>query len=337
MQMLDRLYSLKLRLGVVIIAGVGSAVATVTVGRTLGIAWAPSAFLGIAVALVLVQFVAHGTIAPLRDMAAAANAFRRGDYSQRVTTGARDEVGQLARSFNQMADELAEVDRFRRELVANASHELRTPIAVARVVLENVIDGIQPADAETLRPVLGHIERLGRLVDQLLDLSRLESGAIPLAADRVPLRTLVEDVVQAERLRSDLHALRNDVPDTLCVRGDADRLRQVVANLVSNAVRHAPIGDVVTIRGITDPSNERLAEICVSDNGPGIPPAEASRVFERFTRLDAARTAGDGGAGLGLSIVQWIVELHHGTIHVEQIRLSPPFGCRMVVKLPLFL
>jgi HAMP domain-containing protein len=111
MRILDGLYSLKMRLGVVIVAGVGSAVATVTLGRNFGIAWAPSALLGIIVALVLVQFLAHGTTSPLREMATAANAFRHGDYSQRVRTNARDEVGQLASSFNRMADELAEVDR----------------------------------------------------------------------------------------------------------------------------------------------------------------------------------------------------------------------------------
>lgn len=336
MRILDGLYSLKLRLGVVIIAGVGSAVATVTLGRTFGISWAPSALLGIVVALVLVQFLAHGTTSPLRDMATAANAFRHGDYSQRVTTNARDEVGQLARSFNQMADELAEVDRFRRDLVANASHELRTPIAVARAVLENMVDGVQDANPGTLQPVLLQIERLGRLVDQLLDLSRLESGVIPFSSERVAMRAMVDDVAEAVRLRSGRDRVRNDVPESLVVRGDPDRLRQVVANLVDNALRHAPPDDVVSIDGDVEPGSESMVRMTVSDNGPGIPPAQASKVFERFTRLDSARTSGDGGAGLGLSIVQWIVELHRGSIAVEQIRSSPPFGCRMVVRLPAF-
>ena len=333
MRVLDGLYSLKLRFGVIIIAGVGSAVATVTLGRNLGISWAPSALLGIVVALVLVQFLAHGTTSPLRAMATAANAFRRGDYSQRVTTNARDEVGQLARSFNQMADELAEVDRFRRELVANASHELRTPIAVARAVLENMVDGVQEANPASLQTVLVQMERLGRLVDQLLDLSRLESGVIPFADDRVALKQLVDDVAEAVRLRSGRERVTNTVPDTVVVRGDPDRLRQVVANLVDNALRHAPADDEITVSGQPG-SQGTLAQLTVSDNGPGIPPDETGRVFERFTRLDSARTADDGGAGLGLSIVRWIVELHHGTIEVEQIRSSPPFGCRMVVRLP---
>ena len=339
MRSLDRLNSLKLRLGVVIIAGVASAVATVSLGRSLGISWAPSALLGVVVALALVQVIAHGTTRPLREMAAAANAFRRGDYSQRVTSNARDEVGQLARSFNQMADELAEVDRFRRELVANASHELRTPIAVAQAVLENMVDGVQPANPETLRPVLGQIERLGRLVDQLLDLSRLESGVIPIAADPVDLRTLVGDVAEAVRLRLSQDLVTNGIVTGVIARGDSDRLRQVVGNLVDNALRHSPKGEpvLVSARAIAATSEARpMVELTVSDNGPGIPPDEAARVFERFTRLDSARSSGDGGAGLGLSIVQWIVELHGGSIFVEQVRPAPPFGCRMVVRLPAF-
>ena len=340
MRSLDRLYSLKLRLGVVIIAGVGSAVATVTLGRSLGVSWAPSAGLGVVVALGLVQIIAHGTTRPLREMAIAANAFRRGDYSRRVTSNARDEVGQLARSFNQMADELAEVDRFRRELVANASHELRTPIAVARAVLENMVDGVQPANSESLRTVLSQVERLGRLVDQLLDLSRLESGVIPIAAERVELRPLVEDVAEAVRLRRGEHLVDVSISDGTVVRGDADRLRQVVANLVDNALRHSPHGEAISVSAAaTGPSGtdeQPMVQLVVSDQGPGIPTSEAARVFERFTRLDSARSSGDGGAGLGLSIVQWIVELHGGSISVEQIRPTPPYGCRMLVRLPAF-
>jgi signal transduction histidine kinase len=332
-RLLDRLYSIKMRLGVVIIVGVGSAVAIVSLGRKLNISWALSALLGISVSLVLVQFVAHGTIAPLREMAAAANAFRTGDYSKRVRATARDEVGQLARSFNQMADELAEVDRFRRELVANASHELRTPIAVTRVVLENMVDGVQPANPETLRPVLVQVERLGRLVEQLLDLSRLESGAIPFASERVDLKLLVDDVIGAIELRTESCTVVNNIPELLSARGDAERLRQVVVNLVDNALRHSPSGDVVTVSAHPIVADNEV-ELTVSDNGPGIPAAEATRVFERFTRLDAARSGGDGGTGLGLSIVRWIVELHHGSIHVEQVRDTAPHGCRMVVRLP---
>ena len=332
-RLLDRLYSIKMRLGVVIIVGVGSAVAIVSLGRKLNISWALSALLGISVSLVLVQFVAHGTIGPLREMAAAANAFRGGDYSKRVRDTARDEVGQLARSFNQMADELAEIDRFRRELVANASHELRTPIAVTRAVLENMVDGVQPANPETLRPVLLQVERLGRLVEQLLDLSRLESGAIPFASERVDLKLLVDDVIGAIELRTETCTVVNNIPELLSARGDAERLRQVVVNLVDNALRHSPSGDVVTVSAHPRVADNQV-ELTVSDNGPGIPAAEATRVFERFTRLDAARSSGDGGTGLGLSIVRWIVELHHGSIHVEQVRDSAPHGCRMVVRLP---
>jgi signal transduction histidine kinase len=197
-----------------------------------------------------------------------------------------------------------------------------------------MVDGVQPVSPETLRPVLGQIERLGRLVDQLLDLSRLEAGVIPFASERVSVKALVDDVAHAASLRTGTDAVRTDVPVTLFVRGDADRLRQVVANLVDNALRHAPGDDPVTVTASAESTPEPMVKITVSDNGPGIPHGDAARVFDRFTRLDSARSSNDGGAGLGLSIVQWIVELHHGSISVEQIRPAAPHGCRMVVRLP---
>jgi signal transduction histidine kinase len=337
MKSLDRFTSLKLRFGVIIVAGVGAAVATVTFGRGIGIGWALSAMLGIAVALGLVQLVARGTTKPLREMASAAQALAVGDYSRRVETNARDEVGQLARSFNQMAEELASVDRFRRDLVANASHELRTPIAVVRAVLENIVDGVQPATPETMQSLLGQIERLGRLVNQLLDLSRLESGTVPFHNRAVNVGRLLQDVANAVAIRGhDVKVLVSVEHDDLAVEGDPDRLRQVFTNLVDNAIRHSPPGGEIRLVG-SGADVKRQITVAVEDDGLGIPPDELHRVFERFTRLDDARSADDGGAGLGLAIVKWIVELHGGSVHAEALRnesATVARGCRMVVQLP---
>jgi signal transduction histidine kinase len=254
----------------------------------------------------------------------------RGDYSVRVPDGGRaDEVGDLARAFNVMAAELAEVERHRKDLVANVSHELRTPISALQAKLENVADGVEPADPETFRTMLVQVERLGRLVSQLLDLSRLEARAVPL-----DVRPFEVGVVLAHVAReASLHAppdvtLHVDAPAGLLAEGDAERVHQVVVNLVENAVRHSPRPGRVTIAASAAGSRVRVE---VSDQGPGIPDGEAERVFERFYRADAARSADGGGAGLGLAIARWIVELHGGDIHVER---AEPRGCRMVVELP---
>jgi signal transduction histidine kinase len=253
----------------------------------------------------------------------------RGDYSRRVTATSRDEVGELARAFNAMAAELAEVDRMRKDLIANVSHELRTPISGLRAVLENLVDGVESPDPETLRTMLEQVERLGRLVAQLLDLSRLESGTVPLDRRAFPVRPLLEQAVRETRLGSERADVGVDVSgDDAQAEGDPERVHQVVANLLENALRHSPPGGVVRVSAR---SEGRTVRIEVEDEGPGIPEDEASRVFERFYRADPARSSTSGGTGLGLAIARWIVDMHGGEIRAEH---RAPHGCRMVVILP---
>ena len=246
---LDFLPSIKLKLGVVIVAAVAVTVVVVLLGERAGLSPLLTGVAAAVLALCLVQLLAHGMTRPLREMVGAARAMSRGEYERRVTATSRDEVGELGRAFNRMAADLAEVDRIRRDLVANVSHELRTPLGALRAMLENLIDGVETADAETLAAMLGQVERLGGLVEQLLELSKLESGAVPL--DRVPLRasTLLERVAtdwgQGARARGVGLQLVVE-PEGLVLTGDEARLYQVVSNLVANAVRHAPPGSDVT-------------------------------------------------------------------------------------------
>jgi signal transduction histidine kinase len=326
---LDGVSSIKVKLGAVIVAAVGVTVVVVSVGTEAGVSPVVSALAAGALSLGLVQVLAHGMTSPLREMAGAAAAMARGDYGRRVTASSRDEVGELARAFNKMATQLGEVDRVRRELVANVSHELRTPISALQAVLENLVDGVEPADPEVLRTMLRQVERLGTLVSQLLDLSRLESGAVPLQRRPFALLPLLEDAAGETRL----HSTGVDVavtvePPGATADGDPQRVHQVVANLLDNAVRHSPPGGTVELRASRDKAGVRIE---VSDEGPGIDEEERSKVFERFYRADSARSTNDGGAGLGLAIAQWIVDLHGGDIRVEG---RQPHGCRMVVVLP---
>ena len=154
------------------------------------------------IALVVARWLARGMTQPLRDMAAAARQMETGDYSQRVHTRSRDEVGQLATAFNRMSAELEDLEQSRRDLVANVSHELKTPITAIRAHLENLLDGVEQPDPTTLQVMLTQTERLGRLVEQLLELSRLESGELPLLREETPLAPLVTQVLVRDRGRA---------------------------------------------------------------------------------------------------------------------------------------
>jgi signal transduction histidine kinase len=333
MRPLDRLSSIKVKLGVVIVATVVGTVLVLALGDDAGIPLGWRILLAAALGLAMVQFLAHGMTSPLREMAAAASAMATGDYKRRVRASSRDEVGELARAFNAMAAELAGVDRMRRDLVANVSHELRTPIGALQALLENLADGVEPPDPAALRTALGQTERLGRLVAQLLDLSRLESGGLPLERARFPLRPMLEQVTRECELGDAFgeHPVWLKVcvqPGDLEADGDAERVHQVVANLLDNAVRHSPRDGRVWLSAHSDGG---LTRIEVADEGPGIPPHELERVFERFYRTDGARSAREGGTGLGLAIARWIVDAHGGEIRAEP---REPAGCRMVVELP---
>jgi signal transduction histidine kinase len=326
---LDTLPTLKLKLSIVILAAVAVTVVVFWVGIHVGVWPSLSGVIAGALALVVVRFLARGMTSPLREMADASAAMARGDFSQRVAETSRDEIGTLAHAFNQMSAELAATDRVRRDLVANVSHELRTPITALQAVLENLVDGVEAPDPETLSTMLSQVERLGRLVQQLLDLSRLESGGVPLERRVFEVGPMIELALRETRLHAGSVHLNVAVePKALALDGDAERLHQVVANLVENAVRHSPAGGEVLVRASAVGDHVRIE---VMDEGPGIPAADATRVFERFYRADNARSSDHGGAGLGLAIARWIVDLHDGDVHVEA---RAPHGACIVVTLP---
>jgi len=328
---LQSLGSLKLKLGIVIVIAVWiTAVATIVAVRWLGLPSIVGAATGVALALACVQLLARGTTKPLREMAAVATAMARGEHGHEVAVTSNDEVGELARAFNRMTAELAETDRLRRDLVANVSHELRTPLGALQAVLENVVDGVSEPDPETLRTMLAQTRRLGRLVTQLLDLSRLEAGEQPFDMRPFALRDILEGAAREARLHAPEDVVFSiDVPAALQVDGDPERIHQVVMNLVENAVRYSPRPGHVELRA--SPGADHTVVLEVDDEGPGIPSDELERVFERFHRGEGRRGADGGGAGLGLAIARWIVDLHGGTIRAER---REPQGSHMVVTLP---
>nr|WP_091673258.1 ATP-binding protein [Micromonospora auratinigra] len=304
-----------------------------------GIGWLPpgTSLTAIAIALVIAQVLAHGMTSPLREMTAAAGAMARGDWSRRVRATSRDEVGELAQAFNRMAADLAAADQRRRELIANVSHELRTPITALQGVLENLVDGVATPEPAALRAALAQTERLGRLVADLLDLSRMDAGVVPLRRVRLDVTEFLEEAVEhatataAGTGRDDVRFRLRPLPVPLAVSADPERLHQVFANLLDNAARHSPPGGTVLVA-----AEERSGQLRVevTDEGDGIPAAERSRVFERFTRGERAT---GGGTGLGLAIAHWVVELHGGTIRAAEPPGGGPTsrpGCRIEVTLP---
>lgn len=317
---LDSVRSIKLKLGIVIV--VSGCVAFAYFRYVTGWLPARTTLIALVLGLLTSQLLAHGMTSPLREMTSAARSMASGDYSRSVRATSSDEVGQLAEAFTVMAADLAAADQQRRELIANVSHELRTPISALQAVLENVVDGVAVADAATMRTALAQTERLGRLVTELLDLSKIDAGVLSLNRESLLVSALVADVVAEASVAAPSASFSVDVAADLTVLADGERLHQVLVNLVDNAARHGPTGGLVSVSGFAAGSTVVLE---VRDEGPGIAPADRSRIFERFTR---GERAGGGGTGLGLAIARWVVDLHGGTIAVVEpgscIRVTLP-------------
>jgi signal transduction histidine kinase len=328
---LDPVRSIKLKIGLILL---GSGAAAMT-WFYFALGWFPvkTAITAILVGLVTQQILAHGMTSPLREMTAAARAMAHGDYSRRVRATSRDEVGQLAEAFNQMAADLAAADGQRRELIANVSHELRTPITALQGLLENIVDGVARAEPAMMETALTQTERLGRLVTELLDLSRLDAGVVPMTRTQIDVPSFLDDVVREANVNAagagrDVNFVVSAPSVSFSVTGDRERLHQVFANLLDNAARHSPPGGTVVVRAERRDDHLLLA---VADEGEGIPAAERERVFERFTRGE--RAAG-GGTGLGLAIARWVIQLHQGSIAIVEPGRDQR-GCHMHVTLPL--
>ena len=262
-------------------------------------------------------------------MERAAAQIATGDYSHRVEVTSRDEVGRLAAEFNAMAAQLDETDRMRRDLVANVSHELRTPISALQAHLENIVDGVEAAPTPRCcgrcwaRPSgsAAWCRSSSTCPAWSRAVLRCTTGASASArcSSRRPPRVGSTDPTSTSAVQVD---------GELEVDGDPERVHQVVANLLENAARYSPPGEPIDVFGR---SAGGQVVIEVADHGPGIAADERTRVFERFYRADQSRAQDRGGAGLGLAIARWIVDLHGGEIRAER---REPTGCRMVVSLP---
>ena len=269
------------------------------------------------VALAVSLFLSRRVVKPVRAMTTASQKIADGHYDERVQEPGTDELGQLAQSFNQMAEQLQQVESMRRQLIGDVAHELRTPLTAIKGSMEGLIDGMLPASDETYQQIHHEAERLNRLVNDLQELSRVEAGAYEMELKSVNFSTLVQTVIKrfgSQFEEKDVRFMVNLPSDLPNVQADGDRIIQVLTNLISNALRHTPAGGDVTLS--TSRQGDHI-HTTVKDNGVGIPPEHLLHIFTRFYRVDKSRSRQAGGSGIGLTIAKHLVEAHDGQIWVE--------------------
>ncbi len=286
---------------------------------TASLLWASGASLVASAAVAL--FVTRRIVRPMQAVTRASSRIAGGSYRDRLDAEAPGELGELAEAFNAMAATLERSEARRVQLLGDVAHEFRTPLSNLRGYLEGLEDGVFEADAATLSACTRQVTRLGRLVDDLSLLSRVETGQLALAPDRLAVRGLLADAAEAFRGRFDQKgvALELDPPPSAeTIRADPLRTEQVVANLLANALRHTPEGGRVTLSARRLSHDEVRFE--VRDEGEGVAPEHLPRIFDRFYRADRSRRRAEGdGSGIGLTLVKQLVERQGGRVGADSV------------------
>ncbi len=283
-------------------------------------------------AVLLILGLSRRILAPVEALTAAVRRMEAGDLSQRVEITSRDEIGDLARAFNAMADGLARLEELRRNMVTDVAHELRTPLSNIRGYLEALQDGVVEPESRIIDSLYEETMLLNHLVDDLQELALAEAGQIRLECRPVALADVVHRAVEAVRPRAEAKgmALQVDLPEDLpLVNVDPRRVGQVLRNLLDNALTHTPPGGEIAVAAH---AGGQGVEVRVRDTGSGIAAEDLPYVFERFYRADKSRSRATGGTGLGLAIARSLVEAHRGRIWVESTEGQ---GCTFTLALPL--
>lgn len=287
--------------------------------------------LALLLAALLAGWASRRLLAPVRRVAAATHRLAAGDYAERVQVQSEDEVGQLARDFNQLAHTLERNEQMRREFMADISHELRTPLAVLRGELEALEDGVRKLDGDSLRSLQQEVGQLNKLVDDLYELSLADVGALTYRKQPQDLVELLQQALAGatERCQERGLSLELQLPiEAMPVLVDADRLRQLIGNLLENSLRYTEAGGRLRILLQAENGNVSLDWL---DSAPGVDADDLPRLFERFFRGDASRARASGGSGLGLAICRSIAEAHGGSL---EARPSPLGGLWLHLSLP---
>ena len=277
------------------------------------------ATLASSIAAVLVGFMfSRRIISPLLDMMKASRRISEGHYEERVQAVGNDELAQLASDFNHMAEKLEQTELMRRRLIGDVSHELRTPLTAIKGSMEGLIDGVLPSTNETYEQIHQEASRLGRLVDDLQELSRVEARAYQLDIRPLDVSTLIQTVAKRlQRPFDEKHiTLTLDLPaHPSQILADEDRIIQVLTNLTANAIQYTPASGSVTLKARAE---DDMVHFSVKDTGVGIPAEHLAHIFDRFYRVDKSRSRqAGGGSGIGLTIAKHFIETHGGSIWVE--------------------
>jgi two-component system sensor histidine kinase BaeS len=259
----------------------------------------------------------RGITRPLNRLAAATRRIAEGNFSERVERAGSDAIGRLAESFNNMAASLARATDNQKQLIADISHELRSPITVLRSSLEAMRDGLVEPDEQHIAALHNRVLLTSRLVDDLQQLALADAGRLSINRQPVDLQALVElttEMIGVQLEDAGIHLETGLAGKLPLVQGDRHRIEQALLNLLSNALRHTPEGGTIAIRTHLA---DRDAVVSVCDTGPGVAEADVPYVFDRFYRADASRDRETGGSGLGLAIAKALVEAHEGRIWVE--------------------
>jgi two-component system sensor histidine kinase BaeS len=286
-----------------------------------------------ALAVALSWPLANTLVRPLRRVTDAARDLAAGRYGTRVTVRSSDELGDLARDFNGLAQTLERTESARRQWMADISHELRTPLAVLRAELDAMQDGVRPLDANGVSSLQADVDRLNRLVEDLYQLSMTDLGAMSYQKRLVDPVALLEDDIESLTGEFERHGLkidlRVDLTRAVNLHADPDRLSQLFRNLMQNSLRYSDAGGRLEIRAGQSVDHLMLD---FDDTPPAVPETALEQLFERFYRVESSRSRAHGGAGLGLAICRNIVEAHGGRIAA---RLSPLGGLGIHIELPL--
>lgn len=269
-----------------------------------------------AITLTLLAILVIPRLRTIEDLTLAAKQLANGQWEQRVNVQAADEISELARSFNAMADNLQRVERLRRTMVSDIAHELRTPLSNIQGYMEGLRDGVITARPELFESLYQESQLLTRLVNDLQVLALADAGQLSLRRSNVSLNALVKNVVVSIREKNDKQATIHVKPMEHLPRVhiDSDRIKQVLGNLLDNALAHTPPTGYITIEAHQE---QDFVWLRVADTGQGISPEHLPYVFERFYRADASRTRSTGGTGIGLAIVKQLIQAHGGNVEVE--------------------
>jgi signal transduction histidine kinase len=284
----------------------------------------------IALALLLAVFLSQTLTRPIRELTVATQAVTSGGPAQQVPVRSRDELGQLAHSFNRMSSDLARSLALRRQMTADIAHELRTPISIILGHAEAVHDGVLPPSAETFEIVREEAERLEHLVEDLRTLSMADAGELKLSMQPHTVEELLRGAerVYAHQARQKQIAVSIQADAGLPeIKVDAKRMQEVLVNILDNALRYTPKGGQITMSAVRAGGE---IEIRIQDTGPGIAPNELDKVFERFYRTETSRTREEGGSGLGFAIARSLVERHNGRIWAQS---QPGQGLTVIIRL----